>query len=379
MTTFTQWWRHLDHYPFMMSFLSGRGIQAACCRVIGAILIGLGVISLALIWSSFGPTTTVGRTFAAVVSACCWAMSALWLRRRWPTMVQSHVCVIGGTACIAVSCLIASDPVSGLFGATSFSLVAGYTAFFHSMRLLSMCWAVAALTTALLVVDLADVELDFALCAALLVALIVVFVSFAGRVTIWMIDADIFHHHLEPLTGLLTHDGFTEKAATLIGSSSRDDDRHLVIAVVSLDSFTLLTALAGATGTDRARIDIARRLRDTARRGTVIAHPSDHEYLIADVFASCDCSPLLNRVHATIATAPAMLTPSIGVACTPLHRLTGHPTQDVIDELLSIATHAMYDARRTGGNTVNYVHEPTLITLTDPDHPHRPDDTHSGD
>lgn len=373
MTAFKQWWRHLDHYLFLTSLLSGRSIQAACCRVIAVILMGLGVISLALIWSSFGPGGSVGRALAVVVSVCCWAMAALWLRRKWPTMVQSHVCVIVGTACIAVSCLIASNPVAGMFGATAFSLVAGYTALFHSMRLLSMCWAVAAITTALLVVDTAGHDLDFALCAALLVALIIGFVSFAGRVTIWMIDADIFHHHLEPLTGLVNRDGFVEKTATLMGSSSRGDDRYLVIAVISLDSFSLLTSLSGSAGAERARIHTAQRLRETARRDAVLAHPSDHEYLIADVFTSPDCSPLIERVHATIKAAPARLTPSIGVVSTSLRRVVGHPAQDVIDELLTIATNAMYDARRIGGNTTDYVHEPILTTITDPDQD-RPDD-----
>jgi GGDEF domain-containing protein len=334
---------------------------------VAATLVGLGVISLALIWSSFGPTGTQNRSMAVAVTVICWAMAALWLRRRWPSMAQSQVCVITGTVLIAVSCLAVSDPVAGLFGATAFSLVAGYTAFFHSVRLLATCWMVAVVTLAVLVVETAGYELDFALCAALLVVLIVGFVSFAGRVTIWMIDADIFHHHLEPLTGLVNRDGFTEKAATLMGSSSRGDDRYLVIGVISLDSFSLLKTLAGAAGAERARIDIARRLRETARRDAVLAHPSEHEYFVADVFKSSDASALIVRIHGTVKSAPAKLTASIGVVCVSLRRVVGHPAHDVLDELLTVATHAIYDARRGGGNTTAYVHEPPLTTLIDPD------------
>ena len=42
------------------------------------------------------------------------------------------------------------------------------------------------------------------------------------------------------------------------------------------------------------------------------------------------------------------------------------PPHDVLDELLSIATNAMYESRKRGGNHVTYVRSPSLTVLDDP-------------
>ncbi|MGA5462137.1 diguanylate cyclase domain-containing protein [Mycobacterium sp. NPDC050041] len=367
-------WRRLDHYYFLTAFLASRDVQALCCRVVAAMIIGLGVISVALIASPLGPHGPTNRAVAVGIAVCCLVMSAVWLRRRWPSATESRMTVVIGTACIAVSCLIQSEPVAGLFGAATFGLVSAYTALFHTPRLLALCWTAAAVTLGVLTVRWAGHDVAFVVSSALLVALVVVFVTFAGRMTIWLLDADIFHPNLDALTGLLNHDGFHEKAATLLTSSSRTDDRFFVVAVVNLDSYSLLRSLAGTIGVDRARIEVARRLRETARSNAVLAHPSDSEFVIADLFTEPDTSPLIERVQGTINAASARLTASVGVVCTPLAPVAKLPAPDVIDELLAVATNAMYDARRAGGNRVTYVHDPALTVLDAPPADEWPDD-----
>ena len=49
---------------------------------------------------------------------------------------------------------------------------------------------------------------------------------------------------------------------------------------------------------------------------------------------------------------------------TPLQPLVALPPHDVLDELMSIATNAMYESRKAGGNQATYVRNPTL-TVTD--------------
>jgi GGDEF domain-containing protein len=366
MTVREDLWRRLDHYYYLTAFLASRDVQALCCRLVAAMIVGLGVISVALVWSPLGPYGITDRAVAVGIAACCAVMGAVWLRPRWPTLTESRATVVVGTACIAVSCLIQSEPVAGLFGATTFGLVSAYTALFHTPRLLALCWTVAAGTLTVLSIRWASLDVAFAVSAALLVALIVVFVTFAGRMTIWLIDADVFHPNLDTLTGLLNHDGFHEKAATLLTSSSRTDDRFFVVAVVNLDSYSLLRSLAGTIGVERARVEVARRLRDTARSNAVLAHPSDSEFLIADLFTEPDPSPLIERVEGTIKAASARLSASIGVVCTPLAPVAKLPAPDVIDEMLAVASNAMYDARRAGGNRATYVRNPALTVLDAP-------------
>lgn len=363
------WWHRVDHYYFLTAFLAARGMQAYACRAVAGVLCALGLISLALNWSSSGPRGTFGHLVASAVGLCCLAMAAVWLRPRWPTNVESQACVVVGAACIAAACLVQTDPMAGLFGATAFGLVTAYAAFFHTMRLVSLCWGLVAITLGLLVSRLISRDLSFAVCAALLVVLLVGFISFLGRVAIWLIDADVVHPNLEPLTGLLNHDGFYEKAATLLGASSRDDDRFVMVAVITLDDFSLLSSLGEGGGTDRARVDIAQRLRETTRQNAVLAHPLEHEFLLADVFPTLDASALIDRVHGAIRSAPARMTASIGVVSTPIHPLTGLPANDVLDEIVALASKAMCQARKGGGNLTRYVHGPPLTVVDEPSPP----------
>ncbi len=366
MNTAPRWWQGLDHYYWLTAFLAARGIQRTTCSVVALVMIGLSGISITLIWSPTGPQGTRNQTLAVAVAVCCWGLAALWLRRRWPTALESRICVCVGAVCISISCLIQSDPLAGLFGATAFTLVAIYAAVFHTTRWLVFTWLATAVTLAVLAVRLAANDLAFAICSVLLVAFIVMFVSLTGRAAISLVDADILHENFEPLTGLFNRDGFYEKATTLLASRSRGDDRYLAVAVVNLDTFALVGEFSGISGSNRARVEIAARLRETARRDAVLAHIADSEFVIADLFESADASALIERVRGTISGAPSRLSASIGVVTTALQPLVQLPPNDVLDELVSIATNAMYESRKGGGNQITYVRNPALTVLNDP-------------
>ncbi len=366
MDTVNRWWRGLDHYYWLTAFLAARGIQRTTCRLVALVIIGLGAISITLIWSPTGPHGTRNQVLAIVVAGCCWAMGSLWLRSRWPSAVESRICVCIGSVCIAISCLIQSDALSGLFGTTAFTLVATYAAVFHTPRWLGFTYVAAGVTLVVLGIRLASTDLAFAISSVLLVGFIVVIVSFTARAAIWLVDADILHENFEPLTGLLNRDGFYEKTMTLLASRSRGDDRYLAVAVFNLDTFSLVGEFSGVSGSDRARVEIAARLRETARRDAVIAHIAESEFVIADLFESDDASALIERVRGTISGAPSRLSASIGVVTTALQPLIQLPPSDVLDELLAIATNAMYTSRKAGGNQVTYVRSPALTVLDDP-------------
>jgi hypothetical protein len=46
--------------------------------------------------------------------------------------------------------------------------------------------------------------------------------------------------------------------------------------------------------------------------------------------------------------------------------LAPHPSHDVLDEVLTLATSAMYEARKAGGNQARQVLNPTLSVLGEP-------------
>lgn len=362
-----RWPRHLDHYYWLTAYLAARDMQTRTCRLVATIILGLGAIPSTLMMSSVGPDGLQNRLLAGVITVCCVVMGALWLRHCWPTRTQSQLCVVVGTVCIAVACLIEDHPVIGLLGSTAFAVLSAFTAFFHSARLLAFTWTVGVATLGVLALRLATIDAALAVCSVVLIALVNVFVAFACRMVTRLIDTEILHGEIEPLTGLLNRDGFSDHVAPLIGARRRDDDRYLIVLVVNLDSFSLLTAMTGAAGGSRARVAIGQRLRETVRRDAIIAHIGDAEFFIADLFTTPDPFVLTERIRGTIRTAPFRLTASIGGVSTPLQPLATYPPHDVCEELLTIATTAMYEARKAGGNQARHVLSPALAVLDDPD------------
>ena len=361
-----RWPSKLDHYYWLTAYLAAHDMQKSACRVVAAIILCLGAIPPTLMASSVGPQGLPNQALAVCVAICCLAMGALWLRQRWPTRTESQLCVVVGTVCIALASLIAADPVVGLLGSTTFVVVSAFTVVFHSGRLLAFTWSIGAATLGVLAVRLAAIDPALATCSVVLVALINVFVAFAGRMVLRLLDTTILDGDIEPLTGLLNRDAFYDRVDTLIGTRSRRDDRHLVVIVVNLDGFSLLTAMTGKAGAHRARVAIGQHLRETVRRDAIVAHVGEAEFLIAEPFTTPDPSALAERVRGCIITAPFRLTASIGVVSTALRPLANHPPPDVLDELLTLATSAMYEARRAGGNQYRLLLAPPLTVLDDP-------------
>ena len=133
--------------------------------------------------------------------------------------------------------------------------------------------------------------------------------------------------------------------------------------VANLDAFSVVTDMGDAAAPNRARVAVGQRLRETVRRDAVVAHVGDAEFLVADLFPRADPSPLAERVRGTITAAPLRLSASVGVVSTPLSPLVGVAPAELLDELLGIATAAMNEARRDGGNQVRQVMSPALGAL----------------
>lgn len=355
-----------DRYYRLTAYFAARDMQTTVGRAVAGSIVALGAVPLVLMASSVGPHGGRDRLLAVTITLCCLAMGGLWVRPGRPSRLQSQLCVIAGSVCIAVACLIEANPVVGLLGATSLAILTAFTMLFHSGRLVAVPWTIGACTLGVVALRLDPRDVAVGAFSVVLVVLLNVVVAVAGRFLIQMLDSELLRYDIEPLTGLLSRDAFYDQVATLIGARSRRDDKFLVVVAVSLDSFALLTALAGAVGGNRARVAISQALREAVRRGTILAHLPDAEFLIAELFTTADPGPLTERVHGTISTAPFGLTASIGAVSTPLPPLAGHPSSDVLDEILSLATDATCEARRAGGNQTRLRLSPHLSSINDP-------------
>ncbi|TRW79850.1 diguanylate cyclase [Mycolicibacterium sp. 018/SC-01/001] len=349
-----------DHYYWFTAILAARGMQTATCRLVALCIASLGILPLGLLASLAGPQTSGGRIATTVIAVSCFALATLWLRAHWPSRAQSLLCVAVASVAIGVSVLIQTNPVVGLTGAANYAVLTAFVVSFHTPRLLGLVWSVGAVTLGILIVHVAADDLALAVCAAGIIVLLNVFVAFACRAMLVLIQPETHHGDIEQLTGLLHRDAFYQAVATLLASRSRSDDRYLVVVAVNIDSFSLLLGLSGASGANRARVSVGQALRETVRHNASVAHVSDHDFLIADTFTTADASPLVERIRGAIAATPQRLTASIGVVCTPLPPLAAEPPDDVLDKLIAIANQAIEQARMAGGNQVRYVLRPTL-------------------
>ena len=367
-------WRHSDdHYAWLTAFLAARDLQVATCRVVAWIIGSLGLVSVLVIIASTASGQPHRPAIAALLFAACAAMVFVWLRSDWPSRRLSQGCLILGTALIAAVCLLEPDPVLGLLISAAFTVTTAYAMFFHSRAWLVPIGAVQTVTLLVLGWRLMEIGYGLALAGVVFVALITSFVAFACELVLRIIGSEKPHGEIEPLTGLPNRQSFYDSVATLIGSRSRRDDRYLILIVVNLDSFSLLTAMSGKTGGNKARVAVGQRLRETVRGDAVIGALGEAEYLVADVFTNPDPTPLAERILGTIKSAPFQLTASLGVISTPLKPLTGQGSHDVLDELVTIGTNAMYEARRSGGNQMRLLLSPELATVEDEGPDDRPD------
>jgi diguanylate cyclase (GGDEF)-like protein len=344
-----------DQYYAVTSRLAAQGYQHTTMRVAAICILMLGLSPALAATNPSSSSWGHGPLVFAGIAVACIAMAAPWLRYRWPSREQSTAVVVLGTVALAVGCSLAADPLAGLLIATAFVFVIGYAALFHGFRLLVFAAAASAATVLILGVRIALADVSTALAVVTPVAMLNVIVAFGCRTIAEVTAADGVRTDIEPLTGLLTREGFEEMVATLLGARNRDDDRYPVMAVVTIDSFAPLQSLQGSRATDRARVAVGQALRETVRRDTLVGHVGDAELLVADTFTTPDPTPLAERIRGAVASTPQGITASVGVVCTPLRPLADRPPLDVVEEVIALATAAMCRARARGGNQAEYL------------------------
>jgi GGDEF domain-containing protein len=346
-----------DQYYVVTARLTAQGHQRTTMRVVAGCILTLGLPALLAATNPQASNIPGGRALLALIPLGCVALASPWLRYRWPTRAQSMAIVIIGALALSAGCIVAINPFSGMLVATAFPFILGYTVLFHGMRLQVLVSVLAGGTIAWLAIRIAIEDVPTAIAVTTPVVLINVAVLVASRIIAEVSASRDQLTDIEPLTGLLTRRSFDDAAGTLLGSRNRDDDRYLVVAVITIDGFAARLSLQGDRGANQARIAVAQALRETVRRDAVIGHVDETEFLVIDIFTTADPSPLAERIRSAVASTPGGVTASVGMVSTPLRPLTDLPPSDVLDEAIARATTAMFQARRRGGNATECVAE----------------------
>ena len=348
-------WLQPSHYDWLSGYLRARGQTTRVRLMMGLIAGSLALSLIVLLSSADGPRGAVPVAMTWLAAACGVAGVLLWAWR-WPTQRQSQVFSVVSNGAVALACLAYPTPLASLIGCISFAIIGAYIAFFHSTALVLYNFFVAAGVALAAAVRLAmSGHPALAVVDLFLVLLINIAMPLAIQFLVRALGTDLVHAARDPLTTLLNRPAFFQ--ATLELLTERDTTVHyLFVALVDLDNFKAVNDTHGHHVGDAALVTVARALPVAAGPTAVIGRSGGEEFLIAALSATPDTTPFAGRICQTIAGLPVPVTASVGTVCAPLAEI---PTQDghahrLLTHLVIVADHAMYRAKRAGGNRFHH-------------------------
>jgi diguanylate cyclase (GGDEF)-like protein len=310
---------------------------------------------------SFSPEGPGNRltTIACFVAAGLATGAALPFLLHWPTRRQSMVFSLTSTATIAVACLSFSNPYVGLMGCTTFSVIGGFVAYFHTRWEVVLNGGVAAICAAVLagrvVAEMGDVYL--AAAAVAIVAALNIGLPFGIESLVRTLRVDLRSSGRDSLTGLHNRRSFHYSVYELM-MRHHGTGAHLVITMIDLDNFKQLNDTQGHAAGDTALIGVSAALEKACGSSAVIGRAGGEEFLIADVAGQPAPEIHAEQLRQAIADIPAPVTASVGTASAPLDSDTAGPNLRLIDDLIRAADDAMYQAKRAGGNRSHHNRKP---------------------
>lgn len=354
VTSLKRWWRQPDSYNWISSYLRNRGMFTISRALIASITAMAAVVGAVLMASPTAVQGTGLRALAWTAIVGLLGCTALWIRG-WPTKRQSIAFLLVFNLCIAVLIQAQSDPMVGLVGVVALAIPGGYIACFHSAGFMAYNFAVVVYLCALQVfrhgfgVDAAEV-----VAALLFVLLMNTGVPFGVQAVVHVLGIDLLQARHDPLTGLLNRRSFFDRIDEML-YGSRVSPRYLVMIMVDLDRFKLLNDTSGHAVGDQALIAVGQALIEIARGRVVTGRVGGEEFMIAELTATEERTPLAQQVCDAVAALPFPITASVGAVVSRVDHLSDRVRKDVVEDLCTKADAAMYIAKRSGGNQVRHV------------------------
>ncbi|WP_234880382.1 GGDEF domain-containing protein [Mycolicibacterium litorale] len=360
MGSMRRWWQLPDHFDWLTGYLLTRGMMVPARTLLAAMVGSLALVPILLVFSNFGPQSTVGVVVSWFAGVAGWVTMVPYVRR-WPTRNQSLTVSFVATACVAAVCLAQSDPLISLVACIGFVTPAAYVAFLHTARYTTIIFCVAVVMTAVGAARLATSgQLVGAIALFWFVVVLNAVIPFGVQTIVHALGADVVRSEWDPLTGLLTRRAFYQRLSGLVAESG-SADRNLLVAVIDLDRFKNLNDTQGHAAGDRALIAVGRALSRNSDEDALVGRTGGEEFVVATISPSANPAHLAMRLRAGIEKAAAPLTASVGTASVPLLRLRVTGLRAGIDEAITTADAAMYAAKRAGGNQVRHSQLPAEV------------------
>lgn len=342
-------------YDWISGYLEAKGLRGFTRTVIATLVMAIGSIPLVMMFSRSQPVTdSAGQAASIAITVCCAVTAGSWLAD-WPTRRQSALFVIIVTACIAVGCLVAAQPGSGLMGCAAFIAFAVYVALFHTFWLLAGYLAVAVGVLGVISYRMAVVTADpiVAGCEFALLLTALLAVSLCQYSILRLLRADAGRGTSDSLTGLLTRPGFKRAALRLLstpaGRRAKGTD-VFVIFMIDLDQFKAVNDTKGHAEGDRALVAVAEALGGAVRQSAAVGRVGGEEFAVADLAPRAEIETIAERLRRAVAATTFGITASVGASVVDPKSVANKDFDDILNRLMDRADAAMYEAKRDGGD-----------------------------
>jgi diguanylate cyclase (GGDEF)-like protein len=356
-----QWWGEPVDYAAQVQYFAKRSMSGAVQFMIGLGTGFDGILSLVILLPSASTRASQVAVTGFAVLQLAWAW--VWCARPWPSRRMSLAFVVSADVAITVMVLLDPSWVLGSFGFSFLTMLSVYLTFFEGPKALAAHVLWILLTTAAFAVHIGTAAqfdvIEFTLKTLVSVAL-VVSTPLGIQAAIWAMRNDANESITDPLTGLLNRRGLRLHIGDLLRNDSAADYAATVM-VVDLDRFKDVNDTFGHTVGDEVLIRTARRIMSAVRGSALVARVGGEEFVVVDFVESGRVHRDVDRVrYAIAAPADPPITASVGVTSVVLDRtsLVGVDPAAWLDRVIKRADHAMFDAKRQGGNAT--IHIPTI-------------------
>ncbi|MGH3952414.1 MAG: diguanylate cyclase [Mycobacterium sp.] len=347
----SRWWSSPSRYDLMMSYFSTRSMRLALRGAVGGSAGALAIIPLAMEFSPMGPRTGVWRSLDIVSSL----LAFFWMLRWWfgplPKESESAVFSVSAVASVCIACFADSDRGTGMHGLIALSLMAIYICSFHGARLIALYLFVSLATLAFLAVAIdlqhgwAVAVADSVVTATLLVG-VPPFIHFAQLA----LTSDARAAAIDPLTGLHNRRGFDDQS-TILAHAARTDRSELSIIMIDIDRFKQINDRFGHGVGDQVIADVGSQIKAISGDEAVVGRVGGEEFCVALRGPASQAREVAEQIRAGLESLDAMVTVTVSVGiATCLPTTSNNPPDKVIGQLAADADHAMYSAKRQGGN-----------------------------
>jgi diguanylate cyclase (GGDEF)-like protein len=347
-----------DHYDLLSAYLKSRGLQNVWQRLNFIVIAAQSALPSIMLWSPTGPDQPALRALSVAISVLGLAGAVVWLIH-WPTRRESILFAFSAMGAIAVACLCLSNPYTGLMGCTTFAILGGFIAYFHTVPLVLTNFAVAAICAAILAHRFIAATGDVALISAglITVAALNLGVPFGILPLMHTLRNDLRSSDRDSLTGLHNRRSFYNAVYELMALHGRTAGTYLVTAVIDLDNFKHINDTQGHAVGDQALVAVGSALEQNCRPAAVIARIGGEEFVVVDTATTPQHANMTERLRQAVADIPFPITASIGSSAVALDELRAMADMQLIDDLIGTADAAMYEAKRAGGDQVCHYSE----------------------